>query len=122
MGKVPCSRTLQHVMDEIALCKAVVLQKEGTRVSTRFITRLEKAASIRNSLKNTFIESSKLLKEACQRYYTLKKDADDLRESWLKDLAAIKAKEAGGSQDAIYKSSIKRAATSSGPTASKKIG
>lgn len=122
MGKVPWSRTLQHVMDESALCKAVVLQKEGTRVSTRFITRLEKAASIKNSLKNTFIESSKLLKEACQRYYTLKKDADDLRESWLKDLAAIKAKEAGGSQDAIYKSSIKRAATSSGPMASKNIG
>ena len=38
----------------------------------------------------------------------MKKDADDLRESWLRDLAAIKAKEKGGDQESICQSLLLR--------------
>ena len=108
MGEVPWSRTLQKAMDTIALWKAVISRKRGTRVSTRFISRLEKHADVENSLRGTLIQAQQYMKQAISRYYTLKKDADSLRESWLRDLAAIKAKEKGGNQEAIYQSLLLR--------------
>lgn len=101
-GEVPWSRTLQNAMDHIALWKAVISRKSGTRVSTRFISRLEKAVKTPNSLKISKKEAKDKLTQAYKRYYELKKDADELRDSWLRDLAAIKAHESGRDQDSIY--------------------
>ena len=41
-----------------------------------------------------------------RRYYGLNKDSLNLRESWLRDLAALKSKIIGGNQYGIYKSLI----------------
>ena len=95
-------------MDTIALWKAVVSRKHGTRVSTRFITRLENKADIKRSLRCSLAKALQNLKEAYQRYYSLKKDADDLRKSWLKDLAAIQSKKTGGNQETIYQNLLLR--------------
>ena len=83
-------------MDEIGLWKVVISRKRGTCVSTRYISRLEKRVYVTNSLRNSLSQTNEHLKDACARYYALKKDVDDLRESWLKDLAAIREKEKGG--------------------------
>ena len=108
MGKVTWSRTLQQAMDEIDIWKVVLSRKQGTRVSTRCISRLEKRVSVKNSLRNIIAQTNENLKDACARYYALKKDVDDLRESWLKDLAAIRAKEKGGDQSKIYSALLLR--------------
>ena len=108
MGGIPWSRTLQLAMDTICLWKAVLSRKQGTRVSTRFITRLEKQVNIRNSPHCSLIKASDNLHEAYKKYYALKKDADQLRETWLRDLAAIKARDEGGDQEAIYQSMLLR--------------
>lgn len=102
MGEVPWSLTLQACRDEITLWHAVMSRKKGTKVSTRFITRLEKRTKTRNSLQYTLQETSKILTETYRRYYALRKDAHNLRDSWLQDLAALKAKEEGGDGQAIY--------------------
>ena len=106
MGKVPWSRTLQSTRAEIQLWKAVASWKRGTRVNTRYITRLEKAADITNLLQRTLAEVEQILRESYQRYYALKQDAGSLRETWLQDLAAMKAKEGGGNQQGYYNSLI----------------
>ena len=76
-------------MDDIGLWKVVFSRKRGTRVSTCYISRLETRASVTNSLHNSLAKTNEYLKDASARYYTLKKDADDLRELWLTYLAAI---------------------------------
>ena len=45
MGEVPWSMTLQAARDNIELWTNVVSQKRGTKVSTKFISRLEKATN-----------------------------------------------------------------------------
>ena len=67
----------------------MISRKRSTRVSTRYISCLEKRVYVTNSLRNSLAQTNENLKDACARYYALKKDADDLRESWLIDLAAI---------------------------------
>ena len=108
MGEVPWSRTLQAAMDAIQLWKTVYSRKHRTRVSTRFISRLERRNSVKNSLKHTKLEIKTKLNKAFQQYYSLKKQAADLRETWLKDLAALRAKTHGGDQDTIFKSLLHR--------------
>ena len=51
-------------------------------------------------------EAYERLKESYKRYYELKNVASDLRESWLMELAAIKAKELGGDQHKHYNNLI----------------
>ena len=89
MGEVPWSCTLQEAMDTIQLWRVVLSRKKGTRVSTRFITRLESRVDIINSLHHHINEVKDLLVAALKRYYELKKDTHNLRESWLQDLAAM---------------------------------
>ena len=80
MGEVPWSRTLQFSRTKIHLWTVVQSQKKGTKVSTRFISRLEKQAKITNSLQHTLPEIMTLLCEEYKRYYELKKIAHQLRE------------------------------------------
>ena len=106
MGEVPWSMTLQSARDNIELWNNVVSRKRGTKVSTRFISRLEKATNTPHSLQVTLQEATTRLKECYQRYYELKAVAHELRESWLMELAAIKTKEIGGNQHQHYKNLI----------------
>ena len=50
MGEVPWSATLMTAMDTIALWKVVVSRKRGARVSTRFLSPLEKKVDHPRSL------------------------------------------------------------------------
>ena len=43
-----------------------------------------------------------LIKESYQRYYALKKQAVNIRESWLLELATVQAKFDGGDQSVKY--------------------
>lgn len=108
MGEVPWSRVLQESMDTIKLWSVVLSRKKGTRVSTRYISRLEQKVHIKDSLQHPLPQVTRLLTQAYHRYYELKKNAAQLRESWLKDLAALKAKHHGGNQEGIYKSLLTR--------------
>ena len=108
MGEVAWSRTLQSSMDTIQLWRTVLSRKNGTRVSTRFISRLERRVSISDSLRNSKATVKTYLDKAYKHYFELKKDADNLRESWLRDLAAIKANEDGGDQETIYHNLLER--------------
>ena len=76
-------------------------------ISTRLITRLERRVGTVNSLNCSKVEVKTKLKESCKRYYCLKKQAGELRESWLLDLAALKAKASDGDQSTIYKNLIR---------------
>ena len=96
MGEVPWSTTLQIARNEIQLWANVVARKKGMKVNTRFISRLEKKANISHALRCTLLISVLRRQEAYKRYYLLKKNATELRESWLMDLAALKAKASGG--------------------------
>ena len=102
MGEVPWSMTLQSARDEIELWTNVVSRKRGTKVSTRFISRLEKTVGISHSLQISMQEANTRLQESYKRYYELKLVAQELRESWLMELAAIKAKTIGGDQHKHY--------------------
>ena len=77
-------------------------------ISTRLITRLERRVGTVNSLHCSKAEVKIKLKESCKRYYCLKKQAGELRESWLLDLAALKAKASDGDQSIIYKNLIRQ--------------
>ena len=102
MGEVPWSMTLQAARDTIELWSNMVSRKRGTKVSTRYISRLEKTTGINHALQINLQEASTRLTESYKRYYELKLIAHELRESWLMELAAIKAKEYGGDQFTYY--------------------
>ena len=108
MGEVPWSMTLQSARDEIELWNNVMSRKRGTRVSTRYISRLEKRVGIFHSLQVSLQVASTRLQESYKRYYELKSVAQELRESWLMELAAVKAKEAGGDQHKYYSQLIQQ--------------
>ena len=106
MGEVPWSMTLQETRDTIELWTNVISRKNGTKVSTRYISRLEKITKIPHALQVTLQEAAKRLEESYKRYYNLKTIAWELRESWLMELAAIKAKQYGGDQYKHYSNLI----------------
>ena len=106
MGEVPWSMTLQSARDEIELWTAVVSRKRGNKVSTKYISRLEKKTSTPHSCQIHLQQASERLQESYKRYYELKAGAWELRESWLMELAAIKAKELGGNQHKHYNNLI----------------
>ena len=108
MGEVPWSKTLQYSMDVIQLWRTVLSRKAGTKVSTRFISRLEKRVKETNSLKHSKAEILLYLKMAYKNYYGLKKEAHKLRETWLRDLAAQKAQMDGGDQETIFNNLLHR--------------
>ena len=108
MGEVPWSRTLQTSMDCIQLRRTVLSRKSGTRVSTRFISRLEGRNNITNSLRYTKVQVKTKLNLAYKNYYELKKNASQLRKRWLKDLAAIKAQKDGSDQETVYTNMLHR--------------
>ena len=93
MGEVPWSRTLQKARDGIWLWKTVLSHKRGAHVSTRLISRLERRVKEQYSLQFSREEVELKLKESFHCYYELKKIAHSLRESWLRDLVALKAKD-----------------------------
>ena len=92
MGEVPWSMTLQSARDNIELWSNIVSRKKGTKVSTKYISRLEKTTSNFHSCQVSMQEAYDRLKESYKRFYELKTVAFELRESWLMELAAIKAK------------------------------
>ena len=83
-------------------------RKKNVRISTRMISRLEKKAKVVNSFFFSREEIEQLLKDSHLRYYQLKQEAINLRESWLKDLSAIQDKSNGQNQDTIYANLIRQ--------------
>ena len=92
MGQVPWSRALQFTRDTIHLWSWVQAKKKRVKIDSKFIRRLEKRVAISNSLKVPLSQVQNLLKEAYTSYYTLKKEAQQLREAQLIDLAVLQAK------------------------------
>ena len=48
-------------------------------------------------------EAKQRVKEGYRRYYSLKKIAESLRESWLRDLTTTRAKNEDLNQGSVYK-------------------
>jgi len=96
IGKVPWSRALQEVRDEILLWSKALAKKQGIRISTRFLARLERNANIHHSLQYSIETIKERKKEVFLRYYELKKKIFSLWESWIQDLAASQALHNGG--------------------------
>ena len=55
-GKVPWRRLLQERMDTILLWRVLLSRKNGARVSTRYITILERRVNIHNSLRPSIVK------------------------------------------------------------------
>ena len=88
-------------MDTVLLWSKILSRKNGVRVSTKLISRLEKKALIKNSLSYSKEIVKERLKESYQKYYKLRKETVYLRESWLRDLVAIKVQSSDSNQDTI---------------------
>lgn len=87
VGKVPFSPEVQSVRNEIRLWQVVLSRKKGSRVSTRYISKLERKAKKDSSLSHTTQQVAEKLRQAFMCYKTLKKKAILIREEWLKGLA-----------------------------------
>ena len=96
MGEALWSRALQSIRDEILLWSKALAKKKGVRVSSRFLGRLENKSKTRQAMKYSINAIKKFKHDAHKRYYFMKKQASQLRESWLLDLAATQALHEGG--------------------------
>lgn len=107
-GEVAFSGPIQKQREEIQLWATVVSRKKGTKVNSRFIQRLEKRVGLHNTLKTPLSVAIRKEREAYTRYYAMKQMDDTLRESWLSELAAAKAKENGGDHFTYYNNMLLR--------------
>ena len=105
MGEVPWRRILQESMDTILLWRVILPRKKGTRVSTRYINRLERLVNIHNSLHPSTTQVKIYLTNAYLRYYDFKEDHLKLRKSWIRDLEDMKSKENGETKTAYTRAS-----------------
>ena len=84
------------------------LSEKSFKVSKKLITRLEKYTGIPHACQYKMQEVSTRLKESYHPYYELKSIASEVRESWLMELAAMKAKELSGDKHKHYINLIQR--------------
>jgi hypothetical protein len=87
MGAVQWSPLLQATKDRIALWKAAMSMKRRTQINGRSLRRLERKAGILHTQQFTIIEMQTFLSEAFSEYYSIKKDAKNIRLTWLEGLA-----------------------------------
>ena len=92
-GGVEYSPKMQHQRDRITLWRAVLSRKNGKRVHTRFITRLEKRINVSNSLSYSIEQIREELTDAFQLYKDIKNNGKDssLRDEWYDQLAEANA-------------------------------
>ena len=108
MGEVPWRGTLQLARDEIKLWSTVFSRKIGVTRSNRMIARLEYRVDIPRQLSFSREEIELKLRVSYRRHYSLKKKSGALRDSWILDLAALKAKECNRNEATIYKNIIQQ--------------
>ncbi len=108
MGHVPYSPEVSIAGAKIELWKGVITKKKHAKYSQGKLRRLEKKIGIRNSLHATLEEAETNLKAAINEYKRLKKNAKQLRKTFLETKAEAIAKEQNGKEENIYKQLIQR--------------
>ena len=95
MGAVPWSPTIQAARDKVQYIKLTLRRKKGRNVGARFLMRLSKKVGL-NYCHTSITKLAKKLYEALQDYKRKKKEAHNLRESFLEYLASSLEKDGQG--------------------------
>ena len=74
------------------LWEKVVSYKKGCQINSRFLQIYERRVGHFNIMQVDLNEAKQRVKDGYRRYYSLKKIAKSLQESWIMDLTAIRAK------------------------------
>jgi hypothetical protein len=93
MGAVPFSPQLCLAGKKIRAWKLLIKKKSGGSVHSKFLRRKLKEAGITDYSLITTSEAKESLRNAWQRYRTLKKRAAGDRSTWIEELAAARAEE-----------------------------
>ena len=93
MGGVPFSDKVGIAEKTIELWKAIITRKLGKKFSSNKIRRLQKLTGIGKALSYTLEEANKNLDTAFKEYWSLKKNARNLRKTFISELADARALE-----------------------------
>jgi hypothetical protein len=110
MGAVPYSLELAAARSMITLWKAIVSWKLGGKTNMKYLQRLEKKNNVTNSRYATLKDAKEKLSEAFSKYWSVKKEAHDLRLKFLEKKATELATDNDLEPANIYKQLITREA------------
>lgn len=108
VGGVAYSDTIAKAGKNIQLWKGVIKKKLGCKFSSEKLKRLAKATDIENPMQYSVEEARMKQQEAIAHYYTLKKQASQLRKTYLQAKASAIANESNTDEDNIYKQLMQR--------------
>ena len=102
MGAIPWSPELQQARNMVQYTKLTLRRKRGRKISARYLMRLSKKVGVNyETVSNRKLE--KLLYEALQTYKAMKKEAKQIRESFLEYLATNLEAEGKGKKAQIVR-------------------
>jgi hypothetical protein len=93
MGAVPYSPALSLAGEKIRAWKLLLRKKRGGRIHFKFLNRKLKEADITDTTLLSIDDIQENLRNAWQRYRSLKKCAINDRATWIEDLAMARAQE-----------------------------
>jgi hypothetical protein len=91
MGQVPFSPQLVMAWNKLRAWQVLVKKLNGGRVSSRYLQRVVKAAAISNVKLISVSEAEENLANCWINYKSLKKEAVNLRTSWIEGLVSARA-------------------------------
>jgi hypothetical protein len=104
MGNVPFSPVLQNCSRRIQLLKALERKKKGTKVSSRMIQRLFVKTGLSPDLRSSPLDSiTHLIQQEYLKYYQIKRDAKELRITYLESLAEAIAEHTDSTKEKTLK-------------------
>ena len=92
MGGVPYSVELTQARTIIELWKTIISWKLGRKTNSKYLRRLEKKTKLMGSRNTTIAEARTALAQAFAEYWDVKRQADDLRTTFLQKKAKELAK------------------------------
>lgn len=110
MGGVPFSPAIAQARSLIELWKAIVSWKMGSKHNMKHIGRLEKKTGIQGSRDTTLTEAKEQRSKAYTTYWELKKQAKELRMTFLQTKARDIAQTNNLEEDNVYNQLITREA------------
>ena len=92
-GQVPFSPALKKSAAKVEICKLLIRRHRGGRASSRKIQRLSNVCGVQGYKNLQFDELKVRLKTALKEYRFIKKTAPARRQTFLEELAAMRAAE-----------------------------
>jgi hypothetical protein len=108
MGGIPYSPELSLARTKILLWKTIISWKKGRKTNKKYLLRLEKKASLTGSRNTTITNAKTALAQAYAEYWDIKKEANDLRTTFLEKKAKELSKHEKGDEKNIYEQLLLR--------------